>query len=191
VGWQLLVLSSDILLALGIPNRCISPCSPLGESPRHSLALTLGGTYGSQPYGSLALDSKGNLYGTTYSGGNLNDCDSSFGCRIVFEVRPNGREPILSVFTGRANGSWPLAGVVRDKKGNLYGTAAGGGAGEDCCGVVFEVTRKGIENVLYTFTGGSDGSDPDTDLTMDSKGNLYGGAQGGSNGSGVIYQVTP
>ena len=163
----------------------------LDPSGHETILLAFAGTNGSQPYGSLALDGKGNLYGTTYGGGNLNDCNTGFGCGIVFELKPDGQEPILNVFTGGASGWGPVAGLLRDKKGNLYGTAALGGEGTDCCGVAFKVTPNGVETVLHTFTGGADGGSPDTDLTQDSNGNLYGGAQGGTYGSGVIFEITP
>jgi uncharacterized repeat protein (TIGR03803 family) len=163
----------------------------LDPSGHETILLAFAGTNGSQPYGSLALDGKGNLYGTTYGGGNLNDGNTGFGCGIVFELKPDGQEPILNVFTGGGSGWGPVAGLLRDKKGNLYGTAALGGEGTDCCGVAFKVTPNGVETVLHTFTGGADGGSPDTDLTQDSNGNLYGGAQGGTYGSGVIFEITP
>jgi uncharacterized repeat protein (TIGR03803 family) len=157
-------------------------------SGHETILLTFNGTNGSQPYGALDRDGKGNLYGTTYGGGNLNDCNPGFGCGIVFKLKPDGQEPILNVFTGGSGGGLPVAGLLRDKNGNLYGTTALGG---DCCGVVFKVTPNSVESVLHTFTGGADGESPDTDLTQDSNGNLYGGAQGGTYGSGVIFKITP
>jgi uncharacterized repeat protein (TIGR03803 family) len=162
----------------------------LDSSGTETALLTFHGTNGTEPYGSLAIDAKGDLYGTTYGGGNLNDCSSGFGCGIVFEVKPNGQEPILNVFTDGAGGARPIGGLLRDKKGNLYGTAIEGGS--PCnCGVTFQITPTGVENVLYTFTGAVDGDDPDTDLTQDTHGNLYGAAFGGTYGYGVIYKITP
>jgi uncharacterized repeat protein (TIGR03803 family) len=163
----------------------------LDPSGHETILLTFAGTSGSQPYGSLALDGKGNLYGTTYGGGNLNDCNQGFGCGIVFGLKPNGQEPILYVFTGGSDGWGPVAGLLRDKNGNLYGTAALGGTGTDCCGVAFKISAKNVENVLHTFTGGADGASPDTDLTQDNSGNLYGGALGGTYGFGVIFKLRP
>ena len=58
-------------------------------------------------------------------------------------------------------------------------------------GVAFKLTTRGSFSVLHTFTDGADGGSPVTDLTEDGKGNLYGGAQGGIYGSGVIFKITP
>jgi len=57
--------------------------------------------------------------------------------------------------------------------------------------VAFKLTTRGSFSVLHTFTDGADGGSPVTDLTEDGKGNLYGGAQGGTYGSGVIFKITP
>ena len=92
---------------------------------------------------------------------------------------------------GPNDGSLPNGGLVFDTEGNIYGTTALGGQGTDCCGVVFEVTSSGVENVLHTFTDGADGGSPDTDLIQDSNGSLYGGALGGTYGYGVIFKIAP
>ena len=54
-------------------------------------------------------------------------------------------------------------------------------------GIVFKLDAKRKLSVLYTFTGGSDGSYPGT-LIMDKAGNLYGTTLGGGSGSGCYYQ---
>ncbi len=147
---------------------------------------------GSQPYGSLVRDGAGNLYGTTYGGGifDLNQCGYG-GCGVVFKITPTGKEHVLYSFAGGAGGWGPTAGLARDNLGNLYGTTALGGAGVDCCGVVFELNPKRQETLLHTFTGGADGGSPETGLILDKAGNLYGTALQGTYGYGVAFTITP
>lgn len=92
-------------------------------------------------------------------------------------------------FTGSSGGGYPTAGVVRDAKGDLYGTAFEGGSSG--YGVVFKVDASGTETVLHSFTGGTtDGEYPYASLLMDKNGNLYGtAAGGGSSGYGVVFKV--
>jgi uncharacterized repeat protein (TIGR03803 family) len=145
--------------------------------------------------GELALDEAGNLYGTTFAGGK-NTC--STGCGTVFKLTPesNGpwKETILYSFRNGTTGNGPGAGVVVDKVGNLYGTTVYGG-GQCGCGVVYKlepgIHGKWTYTVLHTFTY-SDGAQPDANLILDSKGNLYGTTPiGGSGGLGVVFEVTP
>jgi uncharacterized repeat protein (TIGR03803 family) len=82
------------------------------------------------------------------------------------------------------------AGLLRDSAGNLYGTASGGGAFG--WGNVFKLDNTGTETVLYSFTGGSDGSCPMSGLILDLSGNLYGTTEfGGASGAGVVFKLTP
>lgn len=149
-----------------------------------------GGPDGGNPHAGVILDDAGNLYGTTYIGGNT----SCFqGCGVVYKVDPAGNETPLYSFTGGADGANPEAGVIRDSDGNLYGTTFQGGTG--CgggCGVVYKVDPSGAENVLYNFTGGADGELPQAGVIRDSAGNLFGTTiQGGSNFAGVVYKLDP
>jgi uncharacterized repeat protein (TIGR03803 family) len=143
-----------------------------------------GGTDGANPYSGVALDSAGNLYGTTYGGGAAN-------AGVVYKVDATGHETVLYSFTGGADGANPYAGVVPDSAGNLYGTTYNGGGSK--AGVVYKVSPSGQETVLYTFTGGTDGGNPYAGVIFDSSGNLYGTAMhGGSAGyyaGGVIYKL--
>ena len=97
---------------------------------------------------------------------------------------------MLYSFTGGADGSQPLAGLVRDAADNLYGTtSAGGGFG---WGAVFKVDKTAKQIVPYSFTGGTDGSCPMAGLIRDSAGNLYGTTEfGGNAGVGVVFKLTP
>ena len=90
------------------------------------------------PMGSLVMDAKGNLYGTTWAGG-------MYGAGTVFKLTPTGDESILHSFSGQADGGSPMDGLVMDGQGNLYGTTLLGG-NTQCprhsggCGVVFKIT---------------------------------------------------
>jgi uncharacterized repeat protein (TIGR03803 family) len=99
---------------------------------------------------------------------------------------------VLHAFTGHPDGDTPLAGVTLDGRGNIYGTAAGGGIGGNYQkGTVWKIDGNGVFSVLYTFTGGI-GSGPDTVLLLDRKGNLYGTTQsGGHFNGGSVYSVAP
>lgn len=141
------------------------------------------GVDGFSPASGVVRDLLGNLYGTTESGG-------AFGAGTVYKVDVSGKETILYSFTGGADGGIPLAGLTLDSKGNLYGTATFGGT--DFAGVVFQVDPSGTETVMYSFTGGTDGSAPSAGLVLDFAGNLYGTTfGGGANGLGTVFEVTP
>ncbi len=131
----------------------------------------------------LVRDPQGNLYGTTQSGG-------AYGGGTVFKVTPTGTNTVLYSFTGGADGGYPIAGLIRDPKGSLYGTTLVGGASG--YGTVFEVSSTGTETVLYSFTGdGADGIYPNAGLIRDPQGNLYGTTvYGGTYGHGTVFKVT-
>jgi uncharacterized repeat protein (TIGR03803 family) len=163
-----------------------------------------GGTDGSQPYAGVIRDDAGNFYGTTAEGGD-SSCNRGLGCGTVFRLAANGNETVLHSFTGTGgDGAYPYAGVVRDPKGNLYGTTSGGGDpncsyGQGNCGTVFMVNPAGKETVLHSFAGNPDGAYP-SGLIRDASGNLYGSAAaaGTSNcraryfGScGTVFKLTP
>jgi len=161
------------------------------EAVLHSFS---GGSDGLFPYGFLIQDSNGNLYGTASQGGALtNACNS--GCGIIYEVTPTAQETILYTFQVGTDGSSPLGGVVLDSAGNVYGTTSSGG-GDVQAGTVFKVDPSGNETVLYTFAFGNDGAFPQSSLTLDSAGDLYGTTpEGGNNvctglnGCGTIFKI--
>lgn len=158
------------------------------------------GADGNEPQAGLIRDLAGNLYGTTYVGGDLN-CEG-YGCGVVFKLSPTRKLTVLHTFTDGAAGGFPDAGLIRDLAGNLYGTTLYGGDvncnGLVSCGVVFKLDTAGKETVLYRFPGGADGSSPEAGLVQDAAGNLYGTtAFGGDlscdppNGCGVVFKLTP
>ncbi len=138
---------------------------------------------GANPYSPLTLDTEGNIYGTTYTGGQQN-------AGVVFKLSPSGQETVLHSFTGGSDGGNPYAGVILGANGGLYGTTYLGGAAN--AGVVYAVSQSGQFQVLYSFTGGADGGNPYAGLASDSAGNLYGTTvNGGSANAGAVYKVTP
>jgi uncharacterized repeat protein (TIGR03803 family) len=158
------------------------------EKVLHSFS---GGADGGFPvYGYLVRDSAGNLYGTTEIGGA-----SDRG--TIFKLDKTGKETVLySLADTGGDGEFPVAGLVRDAKGNLYGTTDGGGTSRD--GTVFMLDKTGKETVQYSFTGGSDGSGPVAGLVRDAAGNLYGIAAFGGDlsgcsgyGCGTVFKLTP
>jgi len=124
---------------------------------------------GEHPEAGLIFDQKGNLYGTTALGGSL-ACYGS-GCGVVFKVTPEGKETVLYSFCAQTNcsdGATPVAGLIFHQKGNLYGTTENGGSYKS--GVVFKLTPKGKETVLYSFcaqSGCTDGAGPVAGLILD------------------------
>jgi uncharacterized repeat protein (TIGR03803 family) len=151
-----------------------------------------GGRDGADPVGGVIFDAAGNLYGTTASGG-----DHLARGGVVFKLTPNanGRwtESVLYTFRRGTDGGIPLADLIFNQAGNLYGTTfLGGFYGY---GVVFELTPNAngswTYNVIYTFTGGADGGSPLAGLIVDQTGNLYGTAEGGTLVGGVVFKLTP
>jgi uncharacterized repeat protein (TIGR03803 family) len=155
------------------------------ETVLHS--FTGGADDGAGPYAGVFRDSSGNLYGTT-TGGGAGGTAAPFGAGVVYKLDANGKETVLYNFTGGADGGYPLAGVIRDSAGNLYGTTNRyGPAGE---GVVFELDMAGREAVLCGFPVAADGSYPSAGVIADSSGNLYGTTpQGGPANAGVVYKL--
>ncbi len=106
-----------------------------------------------------------------------------------------GAEKTLYKFRNGSDGATPWAGLIADSEGNLYGTTTGGGGGS-CefggCGTVFELAPNGREQILYAFTGGSDGERPFGGLVADGSSNLYGTATfGGTSGEGTVFKLAP
>jgi uncharacterized repeat protein (TIGR03803 family) len=148
------------------------------ETVLHSFTGTPDGAI---PRAALVRDAAGNLYGTTVFGG------ASIGYGTVFKLDTTGKETVLHSFTA-TDGSGPVAALVRDAAGNLYGTTAYGGA--SLSGTVFKLDTSGTETVLHSFTGRADGAIPYAALVRDHAGNLYGNtAYGGASGYGTVFKL--
>jgi uncharacterized repeat protein (TIGR03803 family) len=116
--------------------------TPLGGFYSESIIYSFkGGRDGQTPYGAVALDSEGNVYGIT--SGGAKGCDNA-GCGTVFELSPKEgggwKESILYRLRNDREGYDSLGGLTRDPQGNLYGTTAyGGNCGKaDGSGTVFK-----------------------------------------------------
>ena len=155
------------------------------------------GVYGGQiPTGGL-VNVNGTLYGTTRRGG-VGPCKNG-GCGTVYRISQSGVEKEVYRFRGgSSDGANPHAGLI-DVNGRLYGTTFLGGL-QRCnkgCGIVYSVTARGKEEVLYDFGGApNDGLHPSGGL-LDVNGTLYGttayggtGKSCGRKGCGTIYSVS-
>jgi uncharacterized repeat protein (TIGR03803 family) len=152
----------------------------------HVLYLFTGGSDGSDPLAGLTEDSRGNLYGTTFQGGNMSACPP-YGCGVVYKVSQTRQETVLHAFMD-TDGKSPQGGVVQDASGNLYGTTYYGGL--KTFGTVFKLSKTGKESVLHNFRGSPDGANPAAGLMRDAVGNLYGTTySGGSDNCGTIFKV--
>jgi uncharacterized repeat protein (TIGR03803 family) len=147
----------------------------------------MGGTMA--PLG-LVRDKDGNLYGATQTGGSRK---CQYGCGTVFRLAPEGTMTVLHDFKGDRDGNLPLANLLLDNRGNLYGTTWSGGAHSG--GTVFRIAPDGTETVIYAFCAQAnctDGQSPQSSLIADKEGNLYGTTVGGGNpGGGTVFKLAP
>jgi uncharacterized repeat protein (TIGR03803 family) len=189
---------------LGInANGTVYELSPSRNWGTETTLYTFTSGDGAYPFGGVIrldnLDNSGDLYGTTDVGGH-------YGAGTVFQLLPSGppyTENRLYTFQGGSDGAYPVAGLVADDSGNLYGAAAGGGTGGG--GTVFELTPYpsfATFKVLYSFTetgsrcpslpaGTTSPTGPLASLTINN-GNLYGTTcADGLYGYGNVFELTP
>lgn len=135
--------------------------------------------------GSVILDSAGNIYGTTTNPGS------------VFKINKNGNESVLKFINGGpgdVGGEFPKGSLTLDAAGNLYGVADGGSGG---AGIVYKLSPKGEQTVLFAFQGGLDNTNPKAPaggVLLGKNGNIFGAAQFGNKlkcfiGCGSIFRL--
>jgi hypothetical protein len=161
------------------------------------------GSAGCDTLADLVSDAHGNLYGTTASGAG-GPCNTTYsGCGAVFELTPQSdgswTETTLHVFGGApSDGAAPVAAVLLDSAGNVYGTTKYGGNGLcsgyiSGCGTVYKLTRSGgtwTETVLHNFVhGGGLGLYPAGQLFFDGANHLLGVTQAGGDGLGTFFEL--
>lgn len=183
---------------------------PNGEW-KEKVVVNFDGSNGDQPHSALTADSLGNLYGTTYQGGQS-------GAGVVYELslQSDGKwtESLVHQFapctaTACPDGIGPLGGVIVDGSGDLYGTATlGGAAAEFCnpgmpgfhegCGIVFKLSHEASGawsyNIIHRFPGETEGAFLSDDrLALDSNGIIYGTSvsAGDVNANGVCPDALP
>jgi uncharacterized repeat protein (TIGR03803 family) len=169
----------------GVVYKLTKSGSSWTQSVLHSFT---GGSDGSGPGSPVAFDTKGNLYGTTPTGGKN-------GLGVVYELTPGGGSWTLTVvhtFTGVTDGSGGSAGrLLIDSLGNLYGVCTVGGA--NGFGNVYEISPsqgKWTFKTLYTFKDQPDGASPYGGVVSDKSGNLYGTTYyAGANDFGTVYKI--
>ena len=154
------------------------------------------GTDGGLPYAGVAIDSNGNLYGTTSEGGANTSADQGMGGGMIWEITSSRAYKDLHDFGGSGDGLYSGAGVSFDSKGDLFGTTGWGGVNTEANfgnggGVVWEIGSSGTYQKLHDFGAGEDGSLPFVGVTVGADGNLYGAtSQGGANDSGMLWGLS-
>jgi len=186
----------------------LSPKSAGGWTETIIYKFPSGDSEGYVPNPGLIFDQAGNLYGMTSLGG-AGTCEGAGGCGVAFELSPSAGgswiEMLLYSFQGGSDGDTPLAGLISDQTGNLYGTTSSGGTCAfdpiDGCGTAFKLSPNGsggwTETILHNFQG-SDGARPFDVLIFDKSGNLYSTTGNGGkgncplyNGCGTVFELSP
>jgi uncharacterized repeat protein (TIGR03803 family) len=189
---------TQAMLALTLALTVAVVPTPQAHAQTYSVLYSFSGqTDGAYPYGGVILDAAGNVYGTTFQGGDLEGCGLFKGCGVVYKVDPSGKQTVLHTFRGNADGRQPYFGnLLLDTAGNLFGTTVYGGMkGNIGMGTAFEVATTGRETVLHRFIGGAkDGQQPSQGLIQDANGDFYGTTVAGGNGPyggyGTVYRMS-
>lgn len=200
-GLAAMVAAAALSALAGVPAAAAS------FSTVYSFANAHGGAGdANNPYAGLIIDGAGNLFGTSYAGGDA-------GEGAVFELSPPTgsqaawTETILYSFyaTNREDGVHPTGRLVLGPRGELYGTtSAAGGADAAGRGTVFELAPPAApggawsETTLHVFGVPGDGAAPFAGLAIDAAGTLYGTTSAGGGaaakdgpGFGTVFSLAP
>ncbi len=188
---------------MGAIFKLSPPSVPGGAWTESVICSFTGDSDGATPVGGLAIDKGGNLYGTTQSFSTGGCCGTAFKLKAPTSTGGSWDLRTMHAFVGGASdGAYPIAGVVVDNKGTVYGTTELGGSGtasacanSSGCGTVFKVASAGSgfeETILWNFgVSASDGVFPESALLRDSLGNLYGTTvAGGNGGTGTLFALS-
>ncbi len=179
----------------GMVFKLTPPTKSVPTWTEHNIFSFTSYSIGKEPVGGLAIDSNGIVYGTTKEGGK-------YGAGIVFSLTPSsaGKPYTLTTIwslTNGADGGAPYGSLLLGSAGQLYATVTAGC--QYSVGGVLEfvppATKGGAwtQNVLYNFTGGTDGSQPFAGVILGGNGNLY-GTTVFSNfdlGYGTVFTLVP
>jgi uncharacterized repeat protein (TIGR03803 family) len=186
--------------------NCLYGCGTVFKLSRNASSWVLtpvysftGGDDGTTPDARVLFGPDGLLYGTTTGDSSLGGTGKATAFSLRLPSAPcktalcPGEETVLYRFVGPMDGSGPGWGdLAFDQAGNLYGTTSDGGTYG--YGSVYELTPSTgswTETILYSFTGGDDGSQPKSGVIFDQAGNLYGTTLfGGAGARGTVFQLT-
>ena len=151
------------------------------------------GANGSEPRGGIVIDEWGNLYGTTLYGGAYGTENGGAGFGTVFELMASSSYSSITTLVSfeeadGTNGAYPMAGLIVDGSGNLYGTTTWDNANGD--GAVFEIVAGSSTITTLASFDGTNGASPEASLLMDSNGDLFGTTyNGGPGGYGTVFEL--
>ena len=177
----------------GIVYKLTPPAAPGQAWSEMALHRFTGGN-GSGPLGGFFFDTSGGLYGVTKAGGRFR---AGVAFRLVPPVSADNpwTETVLHSFSGGRDGGAPSAPPFQDTNGSLYGVVGSGGSSDK--GGVYKITPPALSGgrwrqaIVYSFHG-PDGFGPNTVLSTDGSGKIYGAAAaGGPRQAGTIFALLP
>ena len=185
----------------GVVFKMVYQASGWSFTPLYSFDTRSPGN-GIGPESPVVIGPNGSLYGTTDIGGIAGQGCETYGCGVVYNLRPSPRvsssvlglwtETVLYSFEGNPDGAHSVAGVIFDAAGNIFGTTLQGGRATGAPPTNYRQGKgAGREQVLHSFTNGNDGGYLNGALVLDRAGSLYGLANsGGVNGNGTVFRLT-